>query len=299
MMELRANSAAPARKSGLGRGLSALIPDATETARPAPGQAVVQLRLEEIVANPEQPRRHFAENAMAELVASVMEKGVLAPILVRPVPGGHEIVAGERRYRAAQRAGLTTIPAIVRDLDRKESLELALIENLQRADLNPIEEAEAYQQLMTEFGYTQEIVSRKVGKDRSSISNSLRLLRLPEVVRRSLIEGRISMGHGRALLGCGDPDTLLRIHSQVVTGNLNVRQAEELVHRAVTGTRPSRPKKELPAPIQDVQERLARHFGTRVRIKARSRGEGGRIVIDYFSPQELNRLIDRIETPAL
>ncbi len=298
-MELRANSATPARKSGLGRGLSALIPEAGDFGpRAGLGLSVLQIPLDEIVANPDQPRRTFAEGAMLELVASVQEKGVLAPILVRPVSGGYEIVAGERRFRAAARAGLRTIPAISKDLDRKESLEIALIENLQRADLNPIEEAEAYQQLMAEFGYTQEVLSRKVGKDRSSISNSLRLLRLPAEVRHSLVDGVLSMGHGRALLGAADPGTLLAIHRQVVAGHLNVRQTEDLVQRAASGKK-GRRKADLPLPLMDVQERLARHFGTRVRIKARSGGDGGRIVIEYFSPQELNRLIERIETPAL
>lgn len=301
-MELR-NNPAP-RRTGLGRGLATLIPEAARVDLDGPraafaGAAILQVPLDEITANPEQPRRRFTEHALSELCESIREKGVLSPILLRPVPTGYEIVAGERRFRAATRAGLRTIPAVVREMDKKESLEIALIENLQREDLNPIEAAEAYQRLIDEFAYTQDALAKRLGKDRSSVSNTLRLLKLPPEVRDTLNDGTLSMGHGRALLGLSDTHQLLEIHRLVLSGHLNVRQTEDLVRQAQTERKPRRSSKDLSVAAQDLQDRLARHFGTRVRLKPRVRGDGGKIVIEYYSPRELDRLIERIEHPIL
>ena len=194
------------KRNTLGRGLASLIPEATLTEVESPraalaSAAIVQIPLDELKANPLQPRRHFASDALDELAASVKEQGVIQPLLVRPVPTGYEIVAGERRFRAARKAGLRTVPAVVRRMDDAESLEIALIENLQREDLNPVEESEAYRDLMEQFNYTQEELSRRVGKNRSTISNMLRLLKLPDEVLDALAREGIAMGHGRALLG--------------------------------------------------------------------------------------------------
>lgn len=301
-MELR-NNTAP-RRAGLGRGLATLIPEAARVDPDGPraafaGAAVLQIPVDEITANPDQPRRRFTELALSELTASVKEKGVLSPILVRPLGQGYEIVAGERRYRAAIRAGLRTIPAVVREMDTKESLEIALIENLQREDLNPIEAAEAYQRLVDDFGYNQEALARRLGKDRSSVSNVLRLLKLPEVVRQALSDGTISMGHGRALLGLSEPERIEEVFRVVVGGSLSVRQTEDLVRQQQSEKKVRRTAKDLATPFLDVQDRLARHFGTRVRLKPRASGDGGKIVIEYYSQRDLDRLIDRIETPTL
>lgn len=293
------------KRRTLGRGLASLIPDA----RPGDieggpraalaGGAVVHIPIDEIKVNPFQPRRYFAAEGMEELTASIKEKGVIQPILLRPIEGGYEIVAGERRYRAACKANLRTVPSIVRRMGRTESLELALIENLQREDLNPVEEAEAYKQLIDDVGYTQEELSRKVGKDRSTVANMLRLLRLPEEVLDGLSRGAISMGHGRALLGLGDRDVLLSVYARVVAEGLSVRQTEEEVRRATEGRKTRKTIKELPAPLVDVQDKLARHLGTRVMVKPRARGTGGKIVLEYYSAQDLDRLLGRLESPLI
>ena len=293
------------KRRTLGRGLASLIPDA----RPGDGDAgpraalaggaVVHIPIDEIKVNPFQPRRYFAAEGMAELTASVKEKGVIQPILLRPVDGGYEIVAGERRYRAACKANLRTVPSIVRRMGRTESLELALIENLQREDLNPVEEAEAYKQLIDDVGYTQEELSRKVGKDRSTVANMLRLLKLPEEVLDGLGRGAISMGHGRALLGLGDGDVLLSVYARVVADGLSVRQTEEEVRRATEGRKTRKTVKVLPTPLVDVQDKLARHLGTRVMLKPRARGGGGKIVLEYYSSQDLERLLGRLESPII
>ena len=224
------------KRRTLGRGLASLIPDAAGNemeggprAALAAG-AVVHIPIDEVRANPFQPRRYFAEEPLEELIASIKEKGVIQPILLRPVDGGYEIVAGERRYRASCAAGLRTIPSIVRRMGSTESLELALIENLQREDLNPVEEAEAYKQLIEDVGYTQEELARKVGKDRSTVANMLRLLKLPEQVLDGLVRGALTMGHGRALLG-------LKLAAVVVLAGLGHRQRHRLASEADLGGR--------------------------------------------------------------
>jgi ParB family transcriptional regulator, chromosome partitioning protein len=289
------------KRNTLGRGLASLIPEARnelEGPRAALASgAVVQVPLDEIKANPMQPRRSFSSEAMTELTASVREQGVIQPILLRPVDDGYEIVAGERRFRAATSAGLRTVPAIIRRVDRAESLEIALIENLMREDLNPVDEAEAYRDLIEEFGYTQEQLSRRVGKDRSTISNTLRLLKLPDEILDALARGAISMGHGRALLGLAEAgaEAMLEVFAKVVADSLSVRQTEEAVRVARQGRRKRATAGALPAPMVNLQDRLCRHLGTRVKVKPRARGEGGKIVLEYYTRQDLDRLVDRIE----
>jgi len=290
------------KRKTLGRGLASLIPEAARTETESPraalaSAAVVQIPLEEIRANPLQPRRTFEAAAIEELAASIREQGVIQPLLLRPVESGYEIVAGERRFRAAGRAGLRTLPALVRRMDDSESLEIALIENIQREDLNVVEEAEAYRDLMEQFGYSQEEVSRRVGKDRSTVSNTLRLLNLPDEVLDAMSRGAIAMGHGRALLGLGDQgeDSMLEVLALVIGGSMSVRQTEELVRRTKAGKTTRKTIKELPPALGDLQDRLARHLGTRVKVKPRARGEGGKIVLEYYTRQELDRLIERIE----
>jgi len=290
------------KRKTLGRGLASLIPEAARTETESPraalaSAAVVQIPLEEIRANPLQPRRTFEAAAIEELAASIREQGVIQPLLLRPVESGYEIVAGERRFRAAGRAGLRTLPALVRRMDDSESLEIALIENIQREDLNVVEEAEAYRDLMEQFGYSQEEVSRRVGKDRSTVSNTLRLLNLPDEVLDAMSRGAIAMGHGRALLGLADQgeDSMLEVLALVIGGSMSVRQTEELVRRTKAGKTTRKTIKELPPALGDLQDRLARHLGTRVKVKPRARGEGGKIVLEYYTRQELDRLIERIE----
>ncbi len=296
---------APPRRSTLGRGLASLIPEAREDvdsprAALASG-AVVQIPIDEIKANPMQPRRRFDPETLAELTASVREQGIIQPILLRPKDGAYEIVAGERRYRAACKAGLRTVPAIIRRVDRAESLEIALIENIMREDLNPVDEAEAYRDLIEEFGYTQEELSRRVGKDRSTISNQLRLLKLPEEILDALARGAVTMGHGRALLGLAETgaEAMLEAFARVVADSLSVRQTEELVRKTRQGRLKRATAGELPAPLVDLQDRLARHLGTRVKVKPRARGEGGKLVLEYYTRQDLDRLVERIEGTLL
>ena len=226
------------RPQGLGRGLSALLGDVSREEPVSPstpqanGKAVQSIEVALIHPHPEQPRRHFDDGALQELADSIAKRGVIQPIIVRPHGGGFQIIAGERRWRASQRAQLHRIPAIVRDFDEQETLEIALIENIQREDLNPIEEAEAYRKLIAEFHHSQEALGRIVGKSRSHVANLMRLLDLPHPVQQQVMHSRISMGHARALIGAPDCERLAR---QVEEKGLSVRDTEQLVRRAKTG----------------------------------------------------------------
>ena len=291
------------KRSTLGRGLASLIPEARSVDMDSPraalaAGAVVQIPIDEIRANPMQPRRHFEEGPLAELCASIREQGIIQPILLRPVDDGYQIVAGERRFRAACQAGLRSVPSIIRRMDQAEALEIALIENLQREDLNPVEEAEAYRALMEQFDYTQEELSRRVGKDRSTISNTIRLLKLPDEILDALARGAITMGHGRALLGLPDADTIREVFTKVVSDGLSVRATEDEVRKVLAGKKGRARMGDLAAPMVDLQDRLARHLGTRVMLRPRARGEGGKIVVEYYNPSDLDRLIERIEGQA-
>ncbi|MDI6823349.1 MAG: ParB/RepB/Spo0J family partition protein [Bacillota bacterium] len=267
-------------RRGLGKGLGALLPQ----------EGLVQdIALEQVRPAPGQPRQRVDEEGLAELAQSVRAHGVLQPVLVRPVAGGYELVAGERRWRAAQLAGLKTIPAVVKEVDEAERLELALVENLQREDLNPMEEAAGFRQLLEKFGYTQEQLAARVGKSRSYVANTLRLLALAEEVQEMVRAGRLSAGHARALLALPDRSAQVAVAQVLVQRGASVREAEEMVRRQLQGgARERRPKEdEKWAPWED---RLRRVLGTKVSIRGGE--ERGRIEIQYYSRADLERLLE-------
>jgi ParB family chromosome partitioning protein len=279
----------PERSQGLGRGLAALIPQ-----RPTSQPGTLEIPIARIRPNPYQPRKRMDEAELATLIASVVEHGVIQPILVTETLDGYELVAGQRRLRAAEAAGLERIPAIIRQLSDPARLELALVENLQREDLDPIETASAYRQLIEQFGFSQETIAARVGRARSTVANTLRLLDLAPAVQLAVAEGRLTEGHARALGGLG-PEFQDRVLDSVVGQELSVRQTEELVRRLrepkpvaseAEATKRSDPE------LERVEEDLRRSLGTKVSL-ARSR-RGGRIVIEYYSDEELGRLYERL-----
>lgn len=290
------------RPHGLGRGLSALLGDvareeavASVSPAAANGKSVQSIEVALIHPHPEQPRRHFDEGALQELAESISKRGVIQPIIVRPHGGGFQIVAGERRWRAAQRAQMHRIPAIVRDFDEQETLEIALIENIQREELNPIEEAEAYRKLIADFHHSQEALGRIVGKSRSHVSNLMRLLELPKPVQQQVIEQKISMGHARALIGVPDCETLAR---QVEEKGLSVRDTEQLVRRARTGADAPAARRAIKATtardpdIIALEEHLADILGLKVEI--RDEGHGGQLTLAYSTLDQLDMLCQRL-----
>ena len=280
------------KRPALGRGLSALIPDAPPT--PAASERALEVDIDLLRPNKFQPRTHIDETRIDELARSIKSNGVIQPIVVRKHETGYEIVAGERRWRASQRAGLLKVPVVVRDIPDDRLLAAALIENIQRQDLNPIEEAHAYRRLADEFGLTQEQIAEAVGKDRSSVANYVRLLRLPTPVRDHVASGSLSMGHARALLSLPDDATQQKIGLAVVEKRLSVRETESLVKRTIE---PQPAKAEAPKDVHTraAEERLRFALGTRVRIERR--GKGGRIEIDFGDENELHRLYEQLTTP--
>jgi ParB family chromosome partitioning protein len=277
-------------RRGLGRGLGALIPGADVERLSG---MVQDLDISLISPNPYQPRHDVAGHEFEELVASVRSHGVLQPVVARPVDGGFQIVAGERRFRAAQAAGLATIPAVVREITDREALEVALIENLRREDLNPMERARAYLRLSGEFGLTQEEVADAVGGSRSSVANTLRLIELPEEVQQAIDQGRLSEGHGRALLPVSDRRRLLELWEHVEKRGLSVRETEVLVKAATRNvsreTIARRVHGKDPV-LADLAARLQERYGTNVSIL--TKGKKGTIQINYYSSEDLERLID-------
>jgi len=287
---------AETKRRALGRGLDALLPAVPST--PAYGhQNVFSCPLEKIVPQKGQPRQHFDPQKLEELAQSIREHGLVEPLVVRRVPGADtlELVAGERRWRALQRAGVREALVVVKDVSAKDAFELALIENVQREDLNPIELAEAFDRLVREHGYTQEALAERLGKDRTTITNGLRLLKLPPRVRAKLIAGELSEGHARALLGAGDAALVEQLADKVLRGKLSVRATEALV-RAARVHKP--PKKDgavadgRSASVRDLEARLMRALGTRVEV--RDRGNKGEIAIPYADLDALDRLIDKL-----
>lgn len=256
------------------------------------------IRLTEIEPSEEQPRKSFDEETLQELADSMKDYGVLQPLLVKKKGDNYQIIAGERRWRAAKLAGLKEVPVIIREYNRQQSVEIALIENVQRADLNPIEEALAYQQLMQEFGLKQEEIANRVSKNRATITNSIRLLKLAEPVQKLLISGEISSGHARALLGLEDQEQQIALANDIVQKGLNVRQVEKLVKLM---TKPQREKeekeeeKDLSFIFRDLEERMKGIMGTKVMIHQKDKNKG-RIEIEYYSPSELERIVELIET---
>ncbi len=282
-------------KRRLGRGLDGLLPSAptkpeTPSALNAPGFVA---GIEVVHPNREQPRRRFDDAALDELAASIKEVGVLEPILVRKrVAGGYEIVAGERRWRAAQRAGLQEVPVFVRELNTEEAFEAALVENLQREDLNPIETARAFARLVEEHGHSQDSVAKRVGKDRSTVANALRLLKLPEAVLAMLEDGRLSEGHGRALLGAHDVAAIKRLAHEAVKHAWSVRETERQVRAAARGPEPKPEPKSKSANVRDLESRLSKALGARVAVEDK-KGKG-KLVVSYSSYAELDRILAQI-----
>ncbi len=279
-----------ASRYGLGRGLEALIPRAEAEA------GVIEVPVDRIARNPHQPRARFDDEELAELAASIVEHGVIQPVVVRTSPdGGYELIAGERRVRAARQAGLASVPAVVRDSSDEGVLELALVENIQRADLNAIEEAAAYRELIDRFGLTHEEVAQRVGKSRVAISNALRLLDLASETRAAIVSGAISEGHGRALAAITVPELQRAVLQVVLQRHLSVRQTEELVRRRRTQGL-SRTRVLLTPDLQDLEAQLRGLLATKVGI-ARSR-RGGRLVIEFYSDEELDRIYTIISRGA-
>lgn len=279
-----------ARKGGLGRGLESLIPTG-ETLRRS---GLNQLAVEDILPNPRQPRSFFDENELQELANSIKEHGLIQPLIITDAEqdGKFTLIAGERRWLAAQRAGLKTVPVVIREASDQQRLELALIENVQRADLNALEEAEAYRQLVEEFSLSHEEVAARVGKSRTAVTNTLRLLKLPAVVQKALLEGKISAGHARALLGLATPQAQAAVLNSILQRQLSVRQTEELVER-LKGEKPATaPKMPADPQVLALEERLQTVFGTRVNLDKRRKG--WTLTIHSYSDEELNVLLERL-----
>ncbi len=287
------------KHSGLGKGLDALIPGGFTPETPPNAEAadsgVLSVPVEKITPNPRQPRSHFDPAALEELATSIREHGVIQPLLVsRDETGsGYILIAGERRWQAAQLAGLAEVPVITRQTTDLERLELALIENVQRADLNPLEEANAYRQLSDEFRLSHEEIASRVGKSRVAVTNTLRLLKLPQSAQQALVDGVISEGHARALLGLSTSQAQEAALRQVRERDLTVRQTEELVNK-LKGEKPASTPKPAPSPdVKELQERLEASLGTRVNLKPNQKG-GGVLSLHYFSNEELDALLARL-----
>src|SRR3954466_2318777 len=277
------------KRPALGRGLGALIPGGS----PAERKGVMNLGIEEIRPDKSQPRRHFDEVHIEELAESIRSKGVLLPLIVRRSSEGYVLVAGERRWRAAQKAGLRELPVMVREVTDKEAFEIALIENIQREDLNPVEEAEAYKRLIEEHGLTQEELAARVGKERSTVANALRLLRLPDGIKQAIVAGQLSMGHARALLAIADEGDLRKAAARVIAENLSVRAAEALVQRLRSKRLPKEKRDgHGGAQVRHLVEKLQRKVGAKVELK--DKGGSGTLEIRYGNLQDLDRVLAAI-----
>ena len=277
------------RRSGLGKGLDALIPGEESTASES---GVTFVSVDEIRPNPRQPRTRIDQAALEELAESIREHGIIQPLIVAKEGNGYTLIAGERRWQAAKLAGLRRVPVVVRDVTPQQLLELALIENVQRADLNPLETAEAYHQLHTEFGLSHAEIAQRVGKSRAAVTNTMRLLGLSPQARQALLDGKITEGHARALLTLESPQAQEAALQTVMREGLNVRQTEELVRRLNGERRKKRPKPQPSPAVRAIEERLENSLGTKVRLKHGKRG--GSITIYYYSDEELEALIARL-----
>jgi ParB family chromosome partitioning protein len=276
----------PGERRGLGKGLEALIP-------PAPGGAgVTEVEVDKIVPNPRQPRQALDPEALQELATSIQEQGLVQPLVVTEVEGGYQLLVGERRWRAARLAGLEMVPVVIREATAQQMVELALVENLQREDLNPLETATAYQQLVEEFGMTQQGVADKVGKNRVTVTNTLRLLKLPDEVKNSLLSNEISEGHARAMLRLTGDSAQLQVLEAIINKGLSVRQTEELVRRMAEEPR-TKPKPPQKSPeLRALEDKFRQALGTKVSLAQGSKG--GRLVIYYYSNEELQGIYDLI-----
>lgn len=281
------------KKKGLGKGIGALIPTALTDEMNDKG-VLRQVAIEAIRPNPYQPRSEFNEEALAELADSIREHGLIQPLIVNEAADGdYTLIAGERRWRACQRAGLQILPVVVKEATPQEMLELALIENVQRADLNPLEEGLAYQQLMDEFSLKHEEIAQRVGKSRSAVSNTVRLLDLPERVRQAILNEEISGGHGRALCSLISAEQQIAVLNQILRNGWNVRKTEEIVRKIKSQARPPKRQRNTPSPeMQHLERRFRESLGTRVNIEPGRKG--GKVIIHYYSDEELNAIYDAI-----
>ena len=278
-------------RKALGKGIDALIPDfeigVPQSGGVGPGPA--EILVDDIVPNKLQPRKYFDDDTLEELVLSIQEKGILQPVIVQKGKGNHyELIVGERRWRAGKKAGLKKIPAIIREVSTAESLEIAIIENIHRHDLNPIEEANAYSQLANEFGLTQDKLAKRLGKNRASIANTLRLLKLPKGVKEDMVAGRFSMGHARALLGLESAKDIEALRREIQKNDMNVRQTEERVRQLKTSLQPKAPEKKKDIFLKTLETELGRKLGTKVEIIPNQKG--GKVVITYYSNDDLERI---------
>ncbi len=281
-----------APRRALGRGLDALLPVPGGDRPVALRRDHFLVPIEDLHPSPDQPRQVFDETKLDELARSIRSEGLIQPLVVRERPGGgFFLIAGERRWRASQRAGLHEVAVVVRNVSPAQAFELALVENIQRADLDPIEEAEAYRRLCDEHGYTQEALAERVGKDRSSVANALRLLKLPAPVRELVHRGALSMGHARALLGASDEAAIEMLARHVAHRGLSVRATEDLVRRKRAPVAPPPAKS---ASVRDLEDKLARALGARVAVRDRGKGRGGSIEIKYLNLDDLDRILDRL-----
>lgn len=282
------------KRKALGRGLGALLPSAPASSSE---KSLLDLPLDQIVPNKHQPRSVFDPDKLKELAQSIRSNGVVQPIIVRKTGNQYQLIAGERRWRAAREAGLKTIPAVLKDVSEYKTLELALIENIQRADLNPIEEATAYSSLIEDFQLTQEEVAQRVGKDRSSIANYIRLLKLPDEVKERIQKAELTMGHARALSSLDRPQDQLELAGRIVSGQLNVRQVEDLIRRWKSEGKKAKATHHEPSPrdpnVRAAETRLQEHFGTKVSIHQTEAGKG-RIEVHFENVDDLIRIYDLI-----
>jgi len=286
-------------KKGLGRGLSALIPSAAESrVETRDTRATLEVNVERITPSPFQPRRSFDEAKIEELAASIRNQGIIQPLVVRPRGDGFELIAGERRWRAAMKAGLTKVPVVTRDASDHEALQLALVENLQREDLNPIEEATGYRRLQEEFHWSQEEMAEKVGKSRPAIANSLRLLALPPEVQQEVSGGNLPAGQARALLGLHTEALIVTACREVIAKGLSTRETEKMVRHLIMGRKRRRQPQLLDPDMKSLIENLQRTLGTRVRLLPKARSTRGKIEIEYYTLPDLERIIQTITRPA-
>jgi len=280
------------KRMALGKGLGALLPELGQTEP----QEFLHCGIEEIIPNQSQPRKHFDESKLQELAESIKEKGILEPLIVRRMDQGYELIVGERRWRAAQKAGMKEVPIMVKEVRGKESLEISLIENLQREDLNPIEAAEAFKHLIDEFNLSQEDLSKRIGKDRSTITNILRLLKLPPEVRSQLLQNRITSGHARAILSLENKDKQNELCALIIKKDLSVREAEAIAKRwsekPQKTVSPVRRKGDLESQLNSLQDSLRKYLGTKVQITQKE--ERGKIEIEYYSHEDLERIVEAI-----
>ena len=280
------------KRIALGKGLGALLPELGQ----AEPRTLLYCGIEEILPNRAQPRKHFDESKLQELAESIKEKGILEPLIVRRTEQGYELIVGERRWRAAQKAGLKEVPVLVKETERRGALEISLIENMQREDLNPIEEAEAFKHLIEEFNISQEDLSKRIGKDRTTVTNILRLLKLPLEIRDQLLQNRITSGHSRAILSLENKEKQKELCALIIKRGLSVREAEAIAKRwsekPEKSVAPTRKKGDLESQLSSLQDSMRKYLGTKVHIS--QKGKRGKIEIEYYSHEDLERIVETI-----